>query len=764
MSFSHLYRISFYIMMIFATLVLSVDLPEARFAMLFPIVVTLGALAAFLTVDREKSPGLSRRFADALALGSIGMAMLEYRLNTEMGIVALGHWLVYLQIILFFRPKTVSGDWLLFGLGLVQVLVGTVVSQSHATGMMLLGWAVLTPWVLGLFSLEREAIRSQVSAPEDSAPRELLPPGVEPYPGLLNPSFLISALRITLTTLALGGVVFLAMPRHANMTRARGTDGPAQHMTGFDDEVALGQLGEILESDNIVMTIEMFDESGQKLAPTDEPLWRGVTMAHYVQGRWTRQDRRPSTIPTIQPNLVNDPLSKRPRGIIRQLIKLESNDSNVLFGLRPIKDATGSRRGADPQINTVDGTLISGERRATTIDYEVRSYRDAELPQPGEHPPGDIRGREMLRVPDEIRGKLTEIANAVIERTVPLEDRDDRRARAQALEAYLRDSGEFGYTLKLDVVDPSIDPVLDFLINRKQGHCEYFASALTLLLRAAGVPARLVNGFKGGDWNAIAQVLSVRQKHAHSWVEAYMGEFPGADHLPIWLTLDPTPGQARDASVAQVGGFRRNFRQFSDLIRYIWVFYIVGFNAERQNAVIYEPIRKLAAEARKGFGLMGQSIRTLFQSARRLVHFENAQSLFSFRGFLVGAIGFGLLYGLVTGMLILVRRIHAHLFGDGKEQGPMSAGAIHYRRLVALLAQLDLAREPSETQAEFARRATLILNEPGTNRQAVADVPRVVVDAFYRSRFGDVELSPAAHESLDARLDALEASLRTAGA
>ena len=74
------------------------------------------------------------------------------------------------------------------------------------------------------------------------------------------------------------------------------------------------------------------------------------------------------------------------------------------------------------------------------------------------------------------------------------------------------------------MVDPTLDPVVDFLVNRKAGHCEYFASALTLLLRSVGIPARMVNGFKGGDWNDLAQVLYVRQKHAHSWVEAYLGD------------------------------------------------------------------------------------------------------------------------------------------------------------------------------------------------------------------------------------------------
>src|SRR5689334_11720476 len=160
----------------------------------------------------------------------------------------------------------------------------------------------------------------------------------------------------------------------------------------------------------------------------------------------------------------------------------------------------------------------------------------------------------------------------------------------------------------MEQIDPNLDPVEDFLVNRKEGHCEYFASALALLLRSIDIPTRMVNGFKGGDWNGIAQILSVRQKHAHSWVEAYLGERP--DDSPIWLTLDPTPAMERRISVARVGGFTSNFRPITDLIRYVWVFYIVGFNEERQKRLIYEPIRELASEARNGFAMMGQAIQT----------------------------------------------------------------------------------------------------------------------------------------------------------
>ena len=123
--------------------------------------------------------------------------------------------------------------------------------------------------------------------------------------------------------------------------------------------------------------------------------------------------------------------------------------------------------------------------------------------------------------------------------------------RARALESYLRDSGQFHYTLEMGVNDARLDPVEDFLVNRKKGHCEYFSSALALLLRSIDIPTRVVNGFKGGDWNDLTQSMNVRQKHAHSWVEAYVGH--DAQNSPIWITLDATPVVDRDESVAAGG-------------------------------------------------------------------------------------------------------------------------------------------------------------------------------------------------------------------
>ncbi|HMB07281.1 MAG TPA: DUF3488 and transglutaminase-like domain-containing protein, partial [Isosphaeraceae bacterium] len=618
MKFITLYRLSFYLMLSFATLVLSVDAADSPIAMLYPAAVAVAGVVALLSVDRDPRLGLSRPIANRLALASAGLVALEYLIDPSLMLLALGHWLVYLQLVKMLLPKTVEDDWFLVLLGLVQVLVGAVISQSDHVGVMLLLRALLALWVLALFSLHRDALRFPAGLGPESDPAAAERIADEPYPGLLDVPFAASALRVAATTLALGGIIFLAVPRRASMARARSGDTMARHLTGFDEEVELGQMGKILEDDSVVMSIELYDQEDRLVPPPPDPLWRGVTMATYENGRWHRQQSRRKAVTLPVPKGVT-------RRTIRQQIELEASDSPVLFGLRPMIGAEGSIR-SPTEINPIDGTILRADARTASYEYRVVSDLDTSAPQLGEVPPKEGRLALLLAIPGSIRPRLERIARPIVEGIPP----EEVVGRAHALERYLRDSGQFTYSLRIEPGDPKLDPVEDFLVNRKGGHCEFYASALTLLLRSVGIPARMVNGFKGGDWNEIARVLNVRRKHAHSWVEAYLGADP--EGQPIWLTLDPTPGSERDRLVAGAGGFASNFRRLTDLIRHVWVFFIVGYDADRQRLILYDPIMGLAREARRGFRIMGEALR---DATADLFTFRDLDQFISIRGLFV---------------------------------------------------------------------------------------------------------------------------------
>jgi protein-glutamine gamma-glutamyltransferase len=748
------YRASSYLMLFVATMALSGDTPEGQFAKFLGIVVAVAGAVAFYAVDRKQMLVLPRQLANLLAVCTLGVLYFEYRLDDTQRIPALAHWLVYLQLVKYFLPKTAEDDWFLFLLGLMQVLIGSVVNQSDQVGTWLFVWAMLAVWVLGQFFLQREALRFSGATVKDATPwqsarQEFHAPSVDPYRGLFDFPYVAATVRVMVTTLALGGLIFLVLPRQAGATRTQSGAPLARHLTGFDEEVQLGQLGEILENDSVVMTVQLFDEHGEATRPDEEPLWRGVTMLHYDGGRWVRQTKGSQAIVSF----TEDPRLKNGR-LIRQKIKLEPIDSATLFGIRPVLNTSSASERVQPSLSNNDGTLFRSDLLSGEYDYDVISDRDPEGYQLHEAPPS-TNDNVFLSMPPGLGERLKAIAEPIVARIDP--DRPDAIiARARALERYLRESGEFTYTLQMEIFDSKLDPVEDFLVNRKSGHCEYFASALALLLRSVGIRSRIVNGFKGGDWNEFTGALNVRQKHAHSWVEAYAGM--SVNKYPIWVTLDPTPVAARKKSIAQVGGLAGNFRPLTDSLRHIWIFYVIGYDGDRQNSLIYGPMRTIANEVKSQYMKLGSRLRKWFG---RIFHFENINSFISPRGFFVTFFVLLLFVGVAKVVFRLTQPLLRSLRGAVADSASLSPGTLFYRRLAQMLSEVELERLPSETQGEFARRAQVFISAGGPQSDLVSSVPREVVDAFYRIRFGHLQLEPEILEAINNRLDALELRLKS---
>ena len=147
------YRASFYLMLFVATMSLSGDTPEGHYARLLGLIAAVAGAIAFYAVDRNQKLVLPRQLANILAVGTLVVLYFEYRFDESQRIPALAHWLVYLQLIKYFLPKTAEDDWFLFLLGLMQVLIGSVVNQSDQVGAWLFLWAMLAVWVLGQFFL-----------------------------------------------------------------------------------------------------------------------------------------------------------------------------------------------------------------------------------------------------------------------------------------------------------------------------------------------------------------------------------------------------------------------------------------------------------------------------------------------------------------------------------------------------------------------------------------------------------------------------------
>lgn len=152
---------------------------------------------------------------------------------------------------------------------------------------------------------------------------------------------------------------------------------------------------------------------------------------------------------------------------------------------------------------------------------------------------------------------------------------DSRLDQVRALERHLQE--EFTYSLDLNL-DPG-RPIEDFLLRRRAGHCEYFASALVLLLRSQGIPARIVSGFLGADGNPLEAFHVVRNANAHAWVEAWVEG--------RWRILDPTPAAARPAPDSSGGaGLWQRLLDTYDWLIYRWDRYVLTYDSEEQTSFV----------------------------------------------------------------------------------------------------------------------------------------------------------------------------------
>ena len=126
-----IYRASFYVMLTVATTILCGDATDSRLDWFLPVGVAAAGVVAFFTVDQTRRWGLPRDLANILAVGTLGLLYLEYKSDDTQMIRCLGHWMVYLQLIKYFLPKTAEDDWFLFLLGLTQVLIGSVINHGR---------------------------------------------------------------------------------------------------------------------------------------------------------------------------------------------------------------------------------------------------------------------------------------------------------------------------------------------------------------------------------------------------------------------------------------------------------------------------------------------------------------------------------------------------------------------------------------------------------------------------------------------------------
>ncbi|HVW37219.1 MAG TPA: transglutaminase domain-containing protein, partial [Pirellulales bacterium] len=347
----------------------------------------------------------------------------------------------------------------------------------------------------------------------------------------------------------------------------------------------------------------------------------------------------------------------------------------------------------------------------------------------------------------------------------------DRERQARTLEMYLRDLTKFRYSLKGVERDPNLDPVEDFVTKHPVGHCEYFASALTLMLRSVKIPARMAIGFKGGEWNDAGKYYQVRELHAHTWVEAWLSP----ENLPpnlrssklaqkngAWLILDPTPAGS-DADRYEILGLY-SWKQLFDLSQFVWSNYVLGMDSQRQQESIYQPLVARIEEQLKQFADEEYRQQLWERLGQKLggQRFGLSAGWLSWQGLLVAATAVLAVTGGYRGSKRAIKPVRRWVRKRwDRTLGRGGARVEFYERFEALLARRQWVRAASQTPREFALSLGGQFAESPATRPAAA-LPRRIVETFYRVRFGGQRLDNSESQAVEQAISDLAAALKAA--
>ena len=355
----------------------------------------------------------------------------------------------------------------------------------------------------------------------------------------------------SLWIILVGAGLFFAIPRIGTGYFSRATN-PAVLLSGFNDNVQLGEIGEIKLSSAIVMRVK---RSGGK--PSSGLKWRGIALDRFDGKGWHKTDTIHNGIaPDDSGAFVVRP-PEHPGNVVRYDILLEPMATTTLFGPYRIDSVTSRVEGIAVDHDESVFLRLPQQRR---LQYQVSS----EIPNRSETTSvAPLENEERyLQLPQNFDPRVAELAREISRNgTTPSE-------KASLIESYLRRN--YHYTLNLTWI-PGAQPLPTFLFDAKTGHCEYFASAMAILARAAGIPTRLVNGFQMGEFNPVGSDYIVRESDAHSWVEAWL---PGRG----WTEFDATPPDLRPAATdisAQLG-------HYFDAMELMWSSYILVYDTESQ--------------------------------------------------------------------------------------------------------------------------------------------------------------------------------------
>jgi len=671
------------------------------------------ALRGYLLAKRRQFV-ISERWTTPLSIAYFLFFAVDYFLLSRGFLPATVHLALFGVVVRMFSLRRERDHIMLAILAFLMVLASAVLTVDS---VFLFSFAIFMLMAVGTFVLmemRRSGHAASIQAKHSNDPQEHR---------RLAFSLVRIAPALMLMILFSGAALFFLMPRMSTGYMGDysfGTD----LSSGFSDRVQLGQIGQIQQSNAVVMHIQI---DGDTTGHYDLH-WRGVALSVFDGNSWSNPreqlllPRQPDNSFRIPP--ANPPLrpfvfaSLERERLIHYRVLMEPIGTNVFF----LAPWARSLRG-DYRMLAADsvGAVYDLDSRHGIGRYEAESDIMAA-------PPAELR-RAGRNYPEQIQA--TYLSLPALDPRVPrlaaevTSSASNDFDKAAALENHLRT--RFGYTLQLPRSHVK-DPIANFLFERKQGHCEYFASALAVMLRTLGIPSRVVNGFRSDEFNDLTANYVVRAKDAHSWVEAY---FPGYG----WQTFDPTP--------AGPGGSPQGWGRvalYVDAMASFWRDWVVSYDSTHQYVLGQTAAgrsRALWEGARRWARLHYASMLKWAQRSQDRV--EHSPQRWAFLG---GAIT--LLLVLLGNLGRIARFLHEKWLQAHPERSPEQAAAMWYQRMARALARRGVKKPPAQTPHEFVMKI-----EDSRLREPVARFTQVYESARFGNSAEDVQRLPELFEEVE---------------
>ena len=669
---------------------------------------------------------LSERIGLFVVLLSLPLFYLDWRylsggneVKDRVGVGALVHLILFLSAVKLVQRKA-DRDWVfLYLISFFEVLLAAGLSLSPLF-LVRLGLYMLFA-LSTIISLEIKKARRGLKvsetrllvAPDSTLFRRLTKSSARQPSGEARRLPLVAfVLLLLIFTLALP--LFFIAPRFGSSALTRSGEGLAG-IIGFSDKVSLGEIGRLQRSNQVVMRVRVEDpQAGRRQRSLR---WRGVALDQFDGHEWQKSTRESVYVAAnSERNFYQLGTTEGLHRLTTQTFFIEPIDTPVLFAA----SRAVALQGALPYVRQDrEGALTTRRHDLERISYIARS--DTEEPDAdvlrADVQPYPRAAARYLQLPERLDPRIPNLAREMIVR----EGARNRYDAARAIEAHLQ--RDFGYTL--DLKAGGEDPLADFLFRVREGHCEYFSTAMTMMLRTQGIAARVINGFQMGEYNETADAYTVTQADAHSWVEVYFPE------TGSWVTFDPTPAAGRPAR--QSAGLTARLGKYAEALELLWIQYVVSYDKQEQ--------RSLATSLRNRLGAFRSALAETFNNLKATASSwlstadeggSSGVSRFANRRSIL------LLLVLVLFLLplvLLARRIrrlglHRALLFWRREAEERESVIDFYERMTKILAARGVEREANETPLEFA---------------AAAGIPEVlkITEAYNRVRYGEQRLTPA---------------------